>query len=465
MRLTLPVAEYSLQSRLLVSCSVLLSVFLGLTGLVLDSAFRNSIEAGAAERLQVQIYLLLAAADHRDGEFVFLQDPQEPKFNQLSSGLYGFINRPSLGELWRSQSARTFNLADPEILNQPVVVGENRFSTALSEESEEFFVLTYGILWEDGISEYNFSVVENAEPYYSEISNFRRSLWSWLGGVAALLLLMQFLLLRWVLSPLHKMAAALKEIEVGNKNQLEGLYPKELHGVTNNLNLLIEKERKQQDRYRTTLGDLAHSLKTPLAVISGVMQTLSSPGPEKLSAMDTQKLLAVEEQVERMNQIVSYQLQRAVQSQQATALSRCANVAGVCQQVLAALKKVYLDRNMLVETSIDESVNFYGDERDLMELLGNVLDNAFKYGKSRLRINAGFLGEGSGLQIIVEDDGSGIAPDKQELVLQRGARADTLVQGQGIGLAVVTDIVTSYKGTIQVGSSTLGGARIEIRFA
>lgn len=464
MKFPLPVADYSLQSRLLVSCTVLLSVFLGLTGLVLDSAFRNSIEAGAAERLQVQIYLLLAAADQRDGEFVFLQDPQDPKFNQLSSGLYGFINRPSLGELWRSQSARTFNLADPEILNQPVTVGENRFSIVLSEEAEEFFVLTYGILWEDGISEYNFSVAENAAPYYSEISNFRRSLWSWLGGVAALLLLMQFLLLRWVLSPLHKMADALKEIEVGNKDQLEGFYPKELRGVTNNLNLLIEKERKQQERYRTTLGDLAHSLKTPLAVISGVMQNLSSPEAVKSSFIDQQKLLAVDEQVERMNQIVSYQLQRAVQTQQVTALSRHANVAGVSQRVLGALKKVYMDKSMLVESRIDENVNFHGDERDLMELLGNVLDNAFKYGKSMLRITASYLDGGSGLQIIVEDDGPGISADKQEFVLQRGARADTLVQGQGIGLAVVTDIVTSYKGTIQVGRSGLGGARIEIEF-
>ncbi len=261
------------------------------------------------------------------------------------------------------------------------------------------------------------------------------------------------------------MAEALKEIEDGKKDQLNGFYPKELHGVTNNLNLLIEKERKQQDRYRTTLGDLAHSLKTPLAVISGVMQTLSSPGAVKLSFIDEQKLLAVNEQVVRMNQIVSYQLQRAVQMQQVTALSRRANVAGISQRVIAALKKVYLDKNMLVETSIDENVNFNGDERDLMELLGNVLDNAFKYGKSRLRINATFLEEGRGLQIIVEDDGPGIAADEQEFVLQRGARADTLVQGQGIGLAVVTDIVTSYKGTIQVGRSALGGARIEIRFA
>jgi len=459
------VADYSLQSRLLIAFSVLLFVFLGLTGVVLDSAFRNSIEAGAAERLQVQIYLLLAAADQRDGEFVFLQDPVEPRFNQLSSGLYGFINRSSLGELWRSQSARTFNLAEPDILNERVAVGDTRFSIAMSTENEEYFVLTYGILWEDGISEYNFSVVENAAPYFSEISNFRRSLWSWLGGVAALLLLMQFLLLRWGLSPLHKMAIALKEIEVGDKDQLEGVYPKELRGVTNNLNLLIEKERKQQARYRTTMGDLAHSLKTPLAVISGVMQNLSGQKAEGQQAINEQQLQAVDEQLERMNQIVTYQLQRAVQTQHVSALSRQVNVAQSAQRVLAALGKVYADKAMLVEADFDENVRFHGDERDLMELLGNIFDNAFKYGRKRLRAGARFLSEGAGLCITVEDDGPGIPASKQEFVLQRGARADTLVQGQGIGLAVVTDIVSSYKGEIHVSNSELGGAKIEIRFA
>lgn len=458
------VADYSLQSRLLVAFSVLLFVFLGLTGIVLDSAFRSSIEAGAAERLQVQIYLLLAAADQRDGEFVFLQDPQEPRFNQLSSGLYGFITRPSLGELWRSQSARTFSLAEPGILNQFVTVGENEFSIASSTEGEEYFVLTYGILWEDGISEYNFSVVESAAPYYSEISNFRQSLWSWLGGVAALLLIIQVVLLRWGLSPLQKMAVALKEIEAGKKDQLEGNYPKELRGVTNNLNLLIEKERKQQERYRITLGDLAHSLKTPLAVISSIMQSFSKQELTRDAGANKLQLQAVDEQLERMNQIVSYQLQRAVQTQHVSALSRQVNVMRPAQRVLDALHKVYADKGMRVESHFEEGVRFYGDERDLMEVLGNVLDNAFKYGKSLLRISAAFLADGRGLRITVEDDGPGIPENKQEFVLQRGARADTLVQGQGIGLAVVTDIVTSYKGTIRVGNSSLGGACLDIQF-
>ena len=102
----------------------------------MDRAFRASIEAGAADRLQVQIYLLLAAAEVSDWEFYFLEYLREPKFSQLNSGLYGFISRSSLGELWRSDSALAFNLADPQILRQAVGIGETQFSKTMSAESE-----------------------------------------------------------------------------------------------------------------------------------------------------------------------------------------------------------------------------------------------------------------------------------------------------------------------------------------
>ena len=429
--------------------------------MVLDRAFRNSIEAGASERLQVQIYLLLAAAEFSDDEFYFLEDLREPRFNQLNSGLYGFISRPSLGELWRSDSAEVFSLVDSQVLRQSVLVGENQFSKTIDENSEEYFVLSYGVLWENGISEYNFTVMENAAGYYSEILNFRTSLWSWLGGVAFLLLLIQFFLMRWGLSPLHRMARDLKQIETGEKNQLAGNYPQELQGVTKNLNVLIETERKQQERYRTTLGDLAHSLKTPLAVIAGIMQTLSRTKEES-----SEQLGAVEDQLGRMNQIVSYQLQRAVQSNQSSALARQILVKPIVEKVLDALAKVYRDKSVSVATQLDSKALFHGDERDLLEVLGNVLDNAFKYGRGEVRIGTDSeSAEFQGLEIVIEDNGYGISEQKQEFVLQRGARADTLVQGQGIGLAVVTDIVSSYDGTIVVGSSELRGAKITMRFA
>lgn len=438
---------------------------------MLDSAFQSSIEAGAADRLQGQIYLLLAAAEEQDGEFYFLEDLQEPRFGQLNSGLYGFISDLSRGELWRSDSATTLQLGNLEFFDQKIDVGSTAFSTVRdiggigdrSVQGQEFFVLSYGILWEDGISEYKFSVVEDVTPYYSEISNFRASLWGWLGGVAVLLLCIQFFLLRWGLSPLKRMERNLKKIEEGEADQLEGEFPIELAGVTTNLNLLIETERKQQERYRTTLGDLAHSLKTPLAVIVGIVDSFAADSSKKIAS----QLASVSEQAERMDQIVSYQLQRAVQSHNSSALAKQIKVANVASKIIRALKKVYSDKGIETQLSLDPAATFSGDERDLMEVLGNVLDNSFKYGKSFVLLNVRMLqGESPGVEIVIEDDGAGIAEDQQEFVLQRGARIDTIKQGQGIGLAVVMDIVKSYNGQMSVSrSKDLGGAKITLRFA
>jgi two-component system, OmpR family, sensor histidine kinase PhoQ len=191
------------------------------------------------------------------------------------------------------------------------------------------------------------------------------------------------------------------------------------------------------------------------------MQTLSTKKED-----GSEQLGAVEEQLGRMNQIVSYQLQRAVHSNQSSALARQVLVKPVVEKVLDALAKVYRDKSVCVATQLDSKALFYGDERDLLEVLGNVLDNAFKYSRGEVRITTNSESdEFQGLEIVIEDNGYGIGEEKQEFVLQRGARADTLVQGQGIGLAVVTDIVSSYQGTIAVGSSELRGAKITMRFA
>jgi two-component system sensor histidine kinase PhoQ len=283
--------------------------------------------------------------------------------------------------------------------------------------------------------------------------------------VAVLLLVLQVLLLRWGLSPLRRLAQDLKQIEAGASEQLKGSYPRELRPVTENLNLLIKTERKQQARYRETLGDLAHSLKTPLAVIAGVMQGLAAARTSTQATVSAEQQRTVEEQLERMNQIVGYQLQRAVKSTGSTALARRVNVHETAARILRALEKVYAQQPREIVCDIDSAIVFLGDERDLMEMLGNLLDNAFKYGRHWLSISARAMQSPvRQLSIVVEDDGPGIPAGQQEFVLQRGARLDTLAQGQGIGLAVVTDIVRSYGGQIDVGSGSRGGARIQLVF-
>lgn len=465
MSATIPYSDYSLQTRLLTAVSVLLSLFLGLTGVVLDRAFRSSVEAGVAEQLQVQIYVLLSAVEEDNGEFYFLADLREPRFSQLNSGLYGMVSSPAQEEVLRTPSALERRLGDLFESWEGLGRGETYFSREVAADGEEYFIAAYGVVWESGQEQFDFVVMESTGTYLAEVNNFRASLWSWLGGVAVLLLILQVLLLRWGLSPLRRLALDLKRIEAGDSEQLSEAYPRELRPVTENLNLLIKTERKQQTRYRETLGDLAHSLKTPLAVIASVMDGMSDKSVAGSPSVSDEKIRTVEEQLERMNQIVGYQLQRAVKSTGSSALARRVDVLDVVRKILRALDKVYSTRHMEVVCAIEPGIVFLGDERDLMEVLGNVLDNAFKYGGRWLSISASVTQSPSRqLSIVVEDDGPGILAAHQEFVLQRGARLDTLARGQGIGLAVVTDIASSYGGQIEVGAGSRGGARIQLVF-
>jgi two-component system sensor histidine kinase PhoQ len=461
-----PFSSYSLQTRLLTAVSVLLTIFLGLTGIVLDRAFRSSIEAGVAEQMQAQIYVLLSAVEEDDGSFYFLQDLREPRFTQLNSGLYGLVSNPTAGEVLRTPSALEVDYEDFAELWQDVDRGDFNFSRAYAGDGQEYFVAVYGVIWENGASSYDFAVLESTSTYLVEVNNFRGSLWSWLGGVAVLLLVLQVLLLRWGLSPLRRLAIDLKSIENGSSEQLNEDYPKELQAVAQNLNLLIKSERKQQLRYRETLGDLAHSLKTPLAVVAGAVQGLSTKPGAQQDEDSSSHVQAVQEQLERMNQIIGYQLQRAVKTNGGSSLARRVELKVCVEKILRALEKVYAAKSMQVTCRLDSGVFFLGDERDLMEVLGNVLDNAFKYGSHALLITASVnRTPAPQLSIKIEDDGPGIAQDHQEFVLQRGVRLDTLAQGQGIGLAVVTDIMSSYGGQIAVVDSALGGTCVELVFS
>lgn len=443
---------YSLQNRLLIAVSILLTVFLGLTGVVLDRAFRNSLETGVAEQLQVQIYVLLAAVDEAEGDFYFSENLREPRFSQLNSNLYGFISSASDGELLRTSSALDISFQSLG-LNYDLGIGETRFGRLETTTGTEFFVSSYAVTWENRRSPILFSVLESTDTFAAEAAGFRNSLWSWLGGLAVLLLILLLLLLRWGLAPLRRLARDLQQIEAGQSEALDTSYPRELSAVTRNLNLLIQSERKQQSRYRTTLADLAHSLKTPLAVLQGELGQSGHQGS------------LMQEQLDRMNQIVSYQLQRAVSAGNGSTLARQVNVADVVAKVVRTLEKVYADKRARIQVAVDPALNFLGDERDLMEMLGNLLDNACKYGHGAVAVSAALESvTPPRMKLQVDDDGPGITVADRERVLQRGVRLDTLAQGQGIGLAVVADIATSYGAVIRVEGSELGGAAIVLIF-
>ena len=435
----------SLNRRMILSASLVLAVFMVLTTLALDRAFFDSARAARQERLLGQLYLLIAAAEVDGQGHLHLPDSlSESRFSLPGSGLYAAVSNQSGVAAWRSPSVLNFNI--PFQTHLPP--GEKRF-----DAGADYFVQSLGVKWAVGGAHYlfTFSVGENRTELNAQIRRYRQSLWGWLAGLAVLLVLAQAAVLRWGLRPLRRVAGELNAIEAGQQENLHGRYPKEIQRLTDNLNSLLLHEREQRRRYRNALADLAHSLKTPLAVMRGAI----SSTPQQLAA-------TVEEQVVRMDGIVAYQLQRAATAGIRKLVSTPVPLLPLVEQLVSALNKVHREQSMQVDITIAPDFCMLGDAGDWMEMLGNLLENAYKWGRTAIRVSTRV--EAEQCVVVIEDDGPGIAPTQLEAILQRGVRADEAVPGHGIGLAVVRDIVEAYHGQIVIGRSDLGGAAIALSF-
>ena len=440
--------QYSLRARILIIASLLSLVFFSITAAVLDSAYSSAVRSSTEEKLQLHILGLISSSEQKDKNLVIPEYQQEPRFNQVSSGLYGYVLNRAGVELWRSKSALDISA----VTAYPQKPGHRAFRVDNRHLGIELFVATYGTVEESGGKDYRYTfvVMEDNAPYKASRHSFRTTLWLWFGGVALALLAAQHVLLSRGLKPLQHLAGELKKIEDGYIDALSSDYPNELSRLTGNLNRLIDSERKQRERYHQRLGDLAHSLKTPLAVLSNAANDNSSDLVE-----------ITKQQTQRMDQIVRYQLQRAVVSQQVTGITRV-NILEHTMQIKNALDKVYHAKAVMCEVRIKQTSFFQGDQGDLMELIGNLMDNAYKYGAGEVKIT---VNEPSGyIELIVEDNGIGIDEQERGEIIKRGARLDTQEQGQGIGMAVVVDIVASYQGTLTIEESSMLGAKFIVSF-
>lgn len=439
----------SLNGRLIVSASVVLAAFLGLAGVALDRAFAESALAQVTDRLQSRVYALIAAAEPENGALELPQELPEPRLSVPQSGVYAQLTDASGRVLWYSRSSLGVDIAYPKAGAPGVAV----FSTALDSRGEKFFALAYGLMWAfpDEEKAFSFQVAEARAPYEAEIARFRGTLWLWLAGAGLLLLAVQGAVLRWSLSPLRRLAREVGDIESGKKQDLKGPYPRELERLTHNLNLLVAHSRSQLERYRNALGDLAHSLKTPLAVLRNEVEVLKDHSASSAT---------LAEQVARMDRTVDYQLQRAAASGR-TALTPSVNVADVIGRIRSTLLKVYAEKEMEIEVALDKNLRFRGDEGDLTEIFGNLLDNACKWGRGKVLVEG--KRNGARLEMKVEDDGPGLSDSALESYRARGARGDVSVPGQGIGLAIVDELVTRvYEGSVETFKSGLGGAGLRI---
>jgi two-component system sensor histidine kinase PhoQ len=445
----------SLNSRVLLAASAVLASFFGLAGVTLDRVYTQSAKTALKDRLQGEVHALIAsAALDSKGRIYIPESYEDERFMMVLPELYAQITANGDELIWRSPSLNDIGLHFPMGLQR----NESVFKEEALPNGESYATYSLGVAWDDTpeMYIYTFSSAENLMETHKQIAHFRRNLWGWLGGVALILLAVQGTILRWGLAPLQIAANELTAIEAGKQQRLQYSYPGEMKGLTNNVNALLDHQQEHLERYRHTLGDLAHSLKTPLAVLQ------STVDEEKSNAKIVQ---IVQEQVNRMNQITEYQLQRAATAGQLP-LRAPVSVQTIIEKVMKSLSKVYAEKQVLTHTDVKADVVFHGDESDLMEIIGNLADNAFKWCNGKVSISAllrrDTKDKSATIVIQVDDDGPGIPGPMINQVVQRGVRADQGISGHGIGLSVVQDIVQIYGGRLGISHSRYGGASITV---
>lgn len=286
--------------------------------------------------------------------------------------------------------------------------------------------------------------------------------WSWFtyALIANLLLVIPLLwgAARWSLLPIAALAKEVRELEKHSRKQLNPDTSRELSSLVRNLNGLVKSERERYNKYRTTLTDLTHSLKTPLAVLQSTLRLMRS---HKLSMEDAEPIML--EQISRISQQTGYFLHRASMRSTTALLGREIHaVAPLLDSLISALNKVYQRKGVDITLDISPEVLFIGDKNDFMEVMGNVLDNACKYCLEFVEVTARI--DRDALWLMVDDDGPGIPESKRPLIFDRGQRIDTLRPGQGVGLSVVQEIINQYDGNIIIEESILGGTRMSLVF-
>ena len=380
--------------------------------------------------------------------------PSDPRLNKPLSGLYWQIDRiagtdgPAARAVLRSRSLWDEILvvpadtpADGEI-HQQQVSGPQGVVLSVAERTVTIDAHVLRLM-----------VAADESLLLEPIADFNGHLWlalSLLGAGLALAALVQVMI---GLAPLRSLHAALRRVLHGDTQKLEGAFPTEITPLVNEFNRVLAQNAEVVERARTQAGNLAHALKTPLSVVANAVNAPAKKNDELARLVATQ--------VDVVRKQVDYHLARA----QAAASVRLPGirtpVAPVIQGLLRVMQRIYAERTLeIVLLPMDESLAFRGEEQDLQEMLGNLIDNACKWAASRIEVQVATLsGE---LLVSIDDDGHGIAGSKRDAVLKRGVRADERIAGTGLGLAIVEDLARMYGGKLTLEKSRLGGLNVSL---
>ena len=451
----------SLRLRLLAATVAGLALALLLAGVLLSSLFRTHVLRQFEATLTQQLDQLTAQLDiDPAGQPVIdTRALSDPRWQKPFSGLYWQLDRVSPDGQTRSGVLRSRSLWDSSLVlgADALADGAVHAHEGTGPQGAEVLMLERTVrLGEPGEARWRLIVAADTQDTVRAVAEFRGVLAGSLAVLGVLLVLAALAQVAVGLSPLRALQAALGRVREGQDARLQGQFPAEVQPLIDDFNKVLDRNAEVVARARTQAGNLAHAIKTPLAVLGqAAAQTLQTQPRAPLA-------LLVHEQVDTARRQVDWHLARSRAAAAHRLPGQRTAVAPVAEGLVRVRQRVYAARHLDMDsTELPEALAFAGETQDLHDMLGNLLDNACKWARSAVRVSAS--GSAGGLQLCVEDDGPGIDDQALTTVLQRGLRLDESVPGSGLGLAIVDELAQLYGGQLILGTSALGGLRAELR--
>lgn len=442
----------SLVLRTIAASSLLAAVGLVAIATLIAALYRQSAEQNFHRLLSAHLFNLIGNVGvASDGRLAGAPELGDFRFTIPRSGWYWSVEIVS-GE-------RTDPLRSPSLTAElpAAAIAEAPFdseyrrsylATGIAGEQVEIVESEFVIDEKNRIA--RFRVAGNRSELGEEIAGFERTLGLWLAGFGAATILVNAGAIFLGLRPLRRVRLALAAVREGRSERLSGEFAAEISPLVDETNKLIEANHRVVERARTQVGNLAHSMKTPLAVITNEGRALGGP-----------KGRLIADQAEAMRQQVDHYLKRARIAAQRDSVAFRTPVVPSLQRFARVMGKLHPGLTIDMDIGARDPV-FAGEREDFEEIIGNLVENAVKWAKSRVMLSVRPDAEGAGLVIAVEDDGPGIPPEKAQEAVKRGQRLDESKPGTGLGLAIVADLVEEYDGRLSLGRSALGGLKAEV---
>ncbi|MGB3539612.1 MAG: ATP-binding protein [Mesorhizobium sp.] len=423
---------------------------------LITTLYRQASERGFDSLLSAHLFNLIGSVGISDtGVLTGSPDLGDLRFSEPNSGWYWSVLPASEGVTGeRHSSSMTEPIPSPSAAEVPFNSAFQRTYTTDGLDGEELKVFESEFVLDTKNHAARFRVMGNETELKAEISAFQHRLLTYLSLFGVGMISINAIAILFGLQPLRRVRNALAMVREGTAQRLTGRFPVEIEPLANETNALIENNRRIVERSRTQVGNLAHSLKTPLAVLINEGRALGGAKGQLIT-----------EQVGSMQKQVDHYLQRARVAAQRDSVTYRTPVAPLVERMVRVVQKLNPQTRLSLSMS-DADIVFAGEREDLEELLGNLLENAMKWAKSTVMVSvAQSPGDDAAdlFEIGIEDDGPGIPEEKAREALKRGRRLDETKPGTGLGLAIVADLVNEYGGTLALERSGLGGLKAVVR--